>query len=89
MQSGLVVGASDLIGWTSLEITGDMVGKTLAIFTGVEAKSKRGKAKEHQVIFKDLVNKNGGIAVVARSVEEYELELQKIILALHEGDSPI
>lgn len=31
-------GTSDLIGWTSVEVTPDMVGSTIAVFTALEVK---------------------------------------------------
>lgn len=67
---GLFVGSSDLIGWTKVKITSDMVGKTLAVFTAIEAKSKTGRLSEDQKNFINVVRNSGGLAGVARSDED-------------------
>ena len=63
-------GGSDLIGWTSVIVTPDMVGKPIAVFTGVETKSGRNKPTDEQLLFIAAVNAAGGRAGVAYSVEE-------------------
>jgi len=67
---GLTKGSSDLIGWTSVKITQEMVGSTVAIFTAIECKSPIGKATSKQLYFVERVKLDGGYAVVARSVED-------------------
>ncbi len=62
-------GGSDLIGWTPIKITADMVGQTIAIFTAIEVKSQDGRLSKHQRLFIDVVHSSGGIAVCARSIE--------------------
>lgn len=69
VQSGLCVGSHDLVGWTPHTITAEDVGRTVAIFTSVEAKSEHGRLSEEQVNFMRAVRANGGIAVEARTVE--------------------
>jgi hypothetical protein len=64
-------GGSDLIGWTPVTVTQDMVGRTVAVFTAVEVKSQRGTASKPQVNFIDAVTKAGGFAGIARSVGDY------------------
>ena len=66
---GLCKGSSDLIGWTTIEITPDMVGKKVAVFTAIEVKDK-GKATDAQRLFIDLVKSFGGYAGVAKSVDQ-------------------
>jgi len=61
---GLCVGSSDLIGWTEIEITADMVGQKLAVFTAVEVKLKGKKPSKEQKQFIKIVNDAGGIAKV-------------------------
>lgn len=70
-QSGgtRVVGTSDLIGWRSVTITPDMVGKTLAVFAAVEVKDRANPTPEQEA-FIEAVNRAGGLAGVARSVED-------------------
>jgi hypothetical protein len=64
-------GSSDLIGWTQVKITPDMVGQTLAVFTAVECKTIKGVANKEQLKFIKIVRENGGIAGIARNNEDY------------------
>ena len=64
-------GGSDLIGPTMLEITPDMVGRRVAIFTAVEVKRKGKKPTVEQEAFLEYVRQAGGIAVLAYSVQEF------------------
>lgn len=70
LHAGLCPGSSDLIGWTVREITPDMVGKKVAVFTAIEVKAERGRASAEQVNFIEQVRLNGGIAGIARSHED-------------------
>jgi len=65
-------GGSDLIGWTQVLITPDHVGKTLAVFTALEVKAKRGKTTTNQLAFISMVKMAGGIADVVRSEDDAE-----------------
>jgi hypothetical protein len=67
---GLAVGSADLIGWTTRTITPDMVGQQLAVFTSIEVKTPTGRVKPEQQQWLDAVQAAGGIAGVARSVED-------------------
>ena len=67
---GLTPGASDMIGWKSVTITPDMVGRKACIFTALELKTKYGQLSEKQAEFLRQVLESGGIAGVARSAEE-------------------
>ena len=67
VKYGLAVGSSDLIGWTPLEITPDMIGQTVAVFTAVECKTKSyTKATEAQENFLQVIADAGGLAYIAR-----------------------
>ncbi len=70
LHAGLCEGSSDLIGWTTIEVTPDMVGKKIAIFTAVEVKTSSGRVSEQQVNFIEQVRKAGGIAGIARNETE-------------------
>jgi hypothetical protein len=70
LNTGLCVGSSDLIGWTPVTVTADMVGKRLAVFTAIEVKTPKGKIAPHQTNFIDRVKIEGGIAGVARSAND-------------------
>jgi len=63
-------GTPDLIGWTQVEITPDMVGRKVAIFTAIECKSKSGRVTPEQLNFIQRVKDADGIAGIARSPEE-------------------
>jgi hypothetical protein len=63
-------GGSDLIGWTPVKVTAEMVGRTLAVFTAIEVKGPKGKTSPEQTNFIDRVKIDGGIAGVARSAED-------------------
>jgi len=69
-------GGSDLIGWHTMEITPDMVGQRVAVFTAIEVKKPTGKVTEAQQNFVDQVQKAGGIAGICRSVQDAEALLQ-------------
>ncbi|WP_368762008.1 hypothetical protein [Klebsiella pneumoniae] len=65
-----VEGASDLNGWTTVEVTPEMVGKRVAIYTAIETKAtKGGRKREGQINFCEQVDAAGGIAGFANSEE--------------------
>jgi hypothetical protein len=70
LHAGLVKGSSDLVGWRSVTITPEMVGKQVAVFTAIEAKTQTGRATNEQMIFLENVKAAGGFAGVARSPED-------------------
>jgi hypothetical protein len=67
---GLARGSADLIGWRTVTITPDMVGQQVAVFTSIEVKTPTGRVKPEQQQWLDAVQAAGGIAGVARSVED-------------------
>ena len=67
---GLCKGSSDGIGFTPVTITPEMVGKKVAVFTAIEAKTLTGTATKEQKNFILIVKNLGGFAGVARSDEE-------------------
>ncbi len=67
IRMGLCTGGSDLIGWTEMTITPEMVGRTVAVFTAVELKTGRVPVTREQGVFLDAVRRAGGLAGVARS----------------------
>ena len=76
MAGLLVPGSSDLIGFTPVVITQEMVGTTVAVFTAIEAKAET-KASPDQKNFMNFVRQNGGLAGVAHNAAEAD----KIVLA--------
>jgi len=59
-------GWPDLCGWTEIEITSDMVGQRMAIFTGEEVKAT-GKLSAKQNKFKEIILRMGGYFRVLKS----------------------
>jgi hypothetical protein len=70
VRYGLVTGSADLIGWQSVVITPAMVGQRFARFVSIEVKTPTGRLSPEQETWQAAVQKAGGIAVVARSVED-------------------
>jgi len=63
-------GGSDLIGYRKVTITPEMVGQEIPIFAAIEVKTPRGKASKQQEAFIEHIRNAGGIAGIARSVDE-------------------
>ncbi len=63
-------GGSDLIGWKSVRVTQGMVGKTISQFVAIEVKTATGRVSPEQTNFINVVRRAGGIAGIARSVED-------------------
>lgn len=72
LHAGLMKGSADLIGWQSVEITPEMVGKRIAIFTSVEVKGKGTRTTPEQLVWRQNVSDAGGNNVIARSLEDVE-----------------
>lgn len=72
LHAGLCEGSSDLIGWTTVEITADMVGRRVAVFAALEVKTPLGAATVEQKQFITAVSAAGGIAGVVRSERQAE-----------------
>ena len=70
LRAGLCTGSSDLIGWQSVVITEDMVGKKVAIFTAIEVKHGKTGTTEEQLRFIESVNNSGGDGKIVRSLDE-------------------
>lgn len=70
IDAGLCDGSSDLIGWTEIEITPQMVGTKVAVFTALEVKSEIGRVSATQFNFLTVIRKMGGISGIVRTPEE-------------------
>lgn len=70
LRAGLVEGSSDLIGWTEVVITPDMVGRKVAVFTAIEGKTGKLHATDKQSAFMRAVRAAGGRVGVARDVAD-------------------
>ena len=67
---GLVPGSGDCIGWQSIKIAPDMVGKTIAQFVSVELKTDTGKPQTNQKNWYNQVSNSGGKAIVIRNHQD-------------------
>jgi len=71
IDAGLCEGSSDLIGWTTVTVTLDMVGKKIAVFTALEVKNEiKSTASAKQINFLTVIREFGGFAGLARSIDE-------------------
>lgn len=73
IRFGLHEGSSDLIGWKTVTITPDMVGRKVAIFLGVEVKTENDEMRANQKTWDKIVRQFGGISVIARTANADEL----------------
>jgi hypothetical protein len=69
---GLCPGSADLIGYRTVVVTPDMVGQRLAVFAAVEVKATKGRPTPEQTAFLEHIRDAGGIAGIARSVDDAE-----------------
>jgi hypothetical protein len=67
---GWPAGTSDLVGWQSVTVTREMLGKRVAVFVAVETKSASGRLTPEQRRFLAAVSRAGGRAVSARTLAE-------------------
>jgi hypothetical protein len=72
---GLCKGSADLIGYRSITITPDMVGQQVAVFASIEVKTPTGRIRPDQRAWMETVQAAGGIAGVARSVDDAQVLL--------------
>jgi hypothetical protein len=70
LHAGLFRGSADLIGWQTVTVTPEMVGKPIAIILSVECKSLTGRPTPEQANWLETVTASGGLACIARSPAE-------------------
>ena len=71
IRFGLCPGSSDLIGWKSVTVTPEMVGKQVAVFTAIEVKRpNKSKTTKGQINFIEQVKKAGGIGMILSDITE-------------------
>ena len=68
-------GGSDLVGYRRVTVTPEMVGQEMAVFAAIEVKTAKGRATKDQLRFIEHIRNAGGIAGIARSVDEARLIL--------------
>ncbi len=70
IETGLMAGASDQVGITTITITEDMVGQAIGVFTAIESKSLKDRWQPYQREFLQMVADAGGIAAEHREIIE-------------------
>lgn len=63
-------GGSDLVGYYSVVVRPEWVGRRVAVFSAIETKSASGVVSGAQALFLSKVTEAGGIAIVARSADD-------------------
>jgi len=80
LHAGLMKGSGDGIGWSTVTITPDMVGRQVAVFTSAEAKSSSGgRVSKDQQTWHENVLKAGGISVIVREPEDLRYAIREFI----------
>ena len=69
---GLHTGSADLIGWTTVTVTPEMVGRKLAVFTSIETKSKNGVVSPDQINWDKRVREAGGYSYILFEGQDIE-----------------
>jgi len=67
---GAIKGTPDLIGFTQVYIKPEMVGRIMAIYTGVEVKTPKLRPTKEQLNFIAMVKEFGGIGLVAKKFDD-------------------
>lgn len=70
VQYGLAVGSPDLVGWQSVTIGPEHLGRTLAVFVGVEVKQPNGQPSPAQRAFLAALQRAGARCGIARSLDD-------------------
>jgi len=73
VKFGLIKGSGDLIGWKSVEVTPEMVGKKIAVFLSVETKRTHGRRSPEQINWAKQVQQAGGIAIFVEDTDSIEI----------------
>lgn len=73
IKFGLLKGSGDFVGWKTVTVTPEMVGKKIAVFLSVEAKSETGKRSADQITWAENVQNSGGIAVFVDDINKIEI----------------
>ncbi len=85
IKAGLMADHSgDLVGWTKIVITPDMVGRSVAIYTEIEAKNSKWKKPKNQhekdqAERMEKIKTFGGIAAILNSEKNLKILLENFI----------
>lgn len=75
IEFGLIKGSGDGIGYDSITVTPEMVGRKIAVFASIETKAGKGRAAKEQAAWRDQVRAAGGIAIIINDPDQLNLEL--------------
>lgn len=70
IKFGLIPGSADAIGWKTITITPQDVGKRFAVFTSIEIKKISGRPSDAQINWLDVTTAAGAFSGIARSPEQ-------------------
>lgn len=76
LNFGLGEGSPDLVGYLTITVGPEHLGKRLAIFTGVEMKNEVGNTTKQQRHWLEVLKNDGCIAIMARSEEDAVQQLR-------------
>lgn len=80
LHAGLMKGSGDGIGWSTITVTPDMVGRQIAVFTSAEAKaSKGGRVSKDQQTWHENVQKAGGISAIVRQPDDLRYAVEEFV----------
>lgn len=79
LHAGLMKGSGDGIGWSTVEITPDMVGRQVAVFTSAETKSSTGRVRPEQQTWHDNVKQAGGISAIVRDPNDLRYAVESFV----------
>lgn len=74
IEFGLCKGSGDGIGYDSIIVTQEMVGKPIAVFLSLETKAN-GKATKEQIAWQKEITEAGGIALIVNDPDQISLDL--------------
>lgn len=70
IRFGLVEGMGDGVGWTRRQVTPNMLGKYVLIFTTAEIKYGKDRLSSKQLSIHNFINDNGGISYIIKSISD-------------------
>lgn len=79
LHAGLMKGSGDGIGWSTVTVTPDMVGRQIAVFTSAETKSSTGRVRPEQQTWHNNVSNAGGISAIVRDPDDLRYAVEEFI----------
>ena len=75
---GLKPGSPDFVGWQKIKITPEMVGESMAVFVGIEAKTKNDRLSKEQKLFLNALFNDGAFVFIAQENKAGEINIEKM-----------